>query len=76
VFRQRMTQLDPELLADGAILAPITQENGQQKVVRLDPGEEEYAAWLGYMQRQRGQAPRPRSSAASDRGEQHWASST
>jgi hypothetical protein len=46
-------QLEPEILSDGAILAPITQANGQQTMVRLEPGEEEHAAWLGYMQRQR-----------------------
>src|SRR4051794_36544302 len=50
-----MSQLEPELLADGAILAPITQENGQQTMVRLEPGEEEHAAWLGYIQRHRDQ---------------------
>jgi hypothetical protein len=54
-----MTQLEPELLADGAILVPVTQGNGQQTMVRLEPGQDEHAAWLGYMQRQRPIVPPP-----------------
>jgi hypothetical protein len=54
-----MSKLEPELLPDGAILAPITQENGQQTMVRLEPGEEEHAAWLAYIQRQRTGGPPP-----------------
>jgi hypothetical protein len=54
-----MSRLEPELLPDGAILAPITQENGQQTTVRLEPGEEEHAAWLAYIQRHRAGAPPP-----------------
>jgi hypothetical protein len=52
-------QLEPELLADGALLVPVTQQDGTQTMVRLEPGEQEHAAWLGYMQRQRQGGPPP-----------------
>jgi hypothetical protein len=52
--------LEPELLPNGDILAPITQADGSQRTVRLDAGTDEHAAWLARIQQQRkhrGRAP-------------------
>jgi hypothetical protein len=39
----------PQLLANGDILVPIT-DDGRTRMVRLEPGEEEHAEWFGYIQ--------------------------
>jgi hypothetical protein len=41
-----------ELLPSGDILVPVSR-NGSTTMVRLHPGEEEHAQWLGYLQRRR-----------------------
>jgi hypothetical protein len=51
--------VEPELLPNGDILVPTTQGDGSTKMVRLAPGEDQHAAWLAHLQRQRQGASRP-----------------
>jgi hypothetical protein len=41
---------EPQLLANGDILVPIRDDNGAVTALRLEPGEEEHAAWLQHLQ--------------------------
>jgi hypothetical protein len=48
----RSGAIEPELLGNGDILVPVSEDGGM-KMVRLEPGEDEHAEWLGYLQRRR-----------------------
>lgn len=48
-----MIEPQPELLSNGDILAPVTQDDGSKRMVRLAAGTREHATWLVQIQRER-----------------------
>jgi hypothetical protein len=51
--------VEPELLPNGDILVPVTNPDGSQSTVRLEPGDSEHTAWLERIQRGRRSAHPP-----------------